>query len=567
MTQRVSDAFACLACAALVAFYAFRQGGYFPDTPGLVGAALLVALALRVVAAERVVAAGRRRLVLAVAALALFGAWTMLSALWSDAPWRAAVESDRVLGYLAVLVLFATLRRGPRSGEWLVRGLALAALVVCGAALATRLAPDAFPTPRDVYPGRLGWPLTYWNALGLLAALGVLACVHVSASARSAALRALAAAALPVLAATLLLTFSRASLALGALAVVAYALLAWSPGAMAALVAAAGPVAVTAVATLRAGALAGDDPAGAAGQAQGHRLAIVVLGAMAAAALARIAVERAPLARLRPPRPRRALIAVAATLAVVAAAGLVAAAARDRGTATADARGHLLSASSSGRHDYWQAALGAFGHRPLDGIGAGTYELWWNAQRPRPTVVVQAHSLPLETLAELGVVGLALLVAALRGVLAAIARRARTRDAAWITLFVAAGVWLLHACIDWDWQMPAVTVWLFAAAGVALAPTAGAAATRRLPAPLRALAGLALVAGAALPSLVALSQVQLRDAGCAGRAPVPAGDRRSATGPLGCRVPCRARRRAGLVRGGGRAHRRGDPPRRPRGAG
>jgi hypothetical protein len=86
VTQRVSDAFACLACAALVAFYAFRQGGYFPDTPGLVAAALLVALALRVVAAERVVAAGRRRLVLAVAALALFGAWTMLSALWSDAP-------------------------------------------------------------------------------------------------------------------------------------------------------------------------------------------------------------------------------------------------------------------------------------------------------------------------------------------------------------------------------------------------------------------------------------------------------------------------------------------------
>ena len=50
---------------------------------------------------------------------------------------------------------------------------------------------------------------------------------------------------------------------------------------------------------------------------------------------------------------------------------------------------------------------------PVAGRGAGTFELAWLEQQPIPVSVVDAHSLYLETLAELGLVGLGLLVLAL----------------------------------------------------------------------------------------------------------------------------------------------------------
>jgi O-antigen ligase len=97
--------------------------------------------------------------------------------------------------------------------------------------------------------------------------------------------------------------------------------------------------------------------------------------------------------------------------------------------------------------------------------------------------VTNAHSLEVETAAELGLLGLLALALLVGGVIAA-ARTALARNAA-----AAAGpsaallAWFLHASIDWDWQLPAVSLPAIVLAGaiVAIAESAprGAAEERR----------------------------------------------------------------------------------------
>src|SRR3954468_17077275 len=80
---RLGDA---LLPAGLVAYCAFDAGGYFPDTPGTVAAALLLVLALRIATVPRRFAGLGRAAAAGAAVLAALLVWTVTSALWSDAP-------------------------------------------------------------------------------------------------------------------------------------------------------------------------------------------------------------------------------------------------------------------------------------------------------------------------------------------------------------------------------------------------------------------------------------------------------------------------------------------------
>jgi hypothetical protein len=116
----------------------------------------------------------------------------------------------------------------------------------------------------------------------------------------------------------------------------------------------------------------------------------------------------------------------------------------------------LFSFTSSNRLALWDIALEDFAAHPVLGSGAGTYEDYWNQRRPNPGSARDAHSLYLETMAELGIVGLALLLAVLALPLTVI-RRARGHP----LLAIAAGgyvAYLVHAAVDWDWELPAVTI-------------------------------------------------------------------------------------------------------------
>lgn len=69
----------------------------------------------------------------------------------------------------------------------------------------------------------------------------------------------------------------------------------------------------------------------------------------------------------------------------------------------------LGDAAGNGRWQFWQSAADVFDAQPLRGIGAGGYATWWSAN-PRFDIgqVQHAHSVLMETAAELGFVGLVL---------------------------------------------------------------------------------------------------------------------------------------------------------------
>jgi O-antigen ligase len=102
--------------------------------------------------------------------------------------------------------------------------------------------------------------------------------------------------------------------------------------------------------------------------------------------------------------------------------------------------------------------LRAFRAEPLHGVGAGGWAVDWLRYRPINDFAQDAHSLPLQTLAELGIIGVLLLIAFLAGI------GVSARDALGRAPARAAGpiagvvVYVAHAPLDWDWQMPAVTL-------------------------------------------------------------------------------------------------------------
>ena len=88
--------------------------------------------------------------------------------------------------------------------------------------------------------------------------------------------------------------------------------------------------------------------------------------------------------------------------------------------------------------------------------GAGTFgDYFWRDHRPAEGFTRLAHSLYLQTLAELGPLGLTLLVLALALPLAFLRGRQTPLVAAVAGAYVA---FLAHAAIDWDWTVTALTI-------------------------------------------------------------------------------------------------------------
>jgi hypothetical protein len=207
------------------------------------------------------------------------------------------------------------------------------------------------------------------------------------------------------------------------------------------------------------------DAPGAA--AQGREMLVATLLAGALAAGLRLAADR-PLGRLAV--PRAATVATSGALALVAAVALVAADPAQRldefndppadpGPSRGFVTRHLASAEGSGRYQFWETGLDAFAEHPVRGIGAGGYESWWAQHGSVAYYIRDAHSLPVELLAELGLLGLgALLLFLLAAVAAALlVRRIDPRAgpaAAGGVAVLACGA--ASAAIDWSWELPAV---------------------------------------------------------------------------------------------------------------
>ena len=145
------------------------------------------------------------------------------------------------------------------------------------------------------------------------------------------------------------------------------------------------------------------------------------------------------------------------------------------GHAESDLNQRLLSFSGNGRADLWRLAWDDAGRHPLLGAGAGTYERYFLVHQPPDfSRVRDAHNLYVETLAEVGPLGLLLLAVALLTPLAML--RAARRHAIVPAAVGAYVAYLVHTGVDWDWELPAVTLTgLLCGAAILLARRSAAA--------------------------------------------------------------------------------------------
>jgi hypothetical protein len=473
-TARTAAALAVLALAT-PAVLAFFKGGYFePARDGaLMAAGALVAVAA-LLAPRALPRAGAPRI--ALAGLAALTAWTALSTRWAplDDPAWSTFERDAL--YLGALLAAAALLRPRAVARCAEPVLAAGAVAVIGYGLLGRLLPDIVHLPPSISAGgRLAQPLTYWNAMGALAAIGVVLCARMAGdAARRPALRAAAAAAGVPLLTGLYLTFSRGALAACAAGLVVLLTLAptYTQLRAVAIVGEAGVGgAFAAAASPYVRTLHGAHPA-----LQGAAVLAALLVAMAIGAAVQLwacRVEADGTTRLGrlplPPRPGWAaagLVAAMLVLPVALAAGQDKPASVDPRFGASTRR---LTSTDSPRYDYWKVALRAFGDAPVKGSGAGGFAVTWLRERPVLSNARDAHSLPIETLAELGLVGFAALALFAAGV-AVSARRAVILDPAFAAGPAAAlAAFAFHASIDWDWEMPALTLVAVGLAGALLA--------------------------------------------------------------------------------------------------
>ena len=152
---------------------------------------------------------------IAVGGLALLTGWIALSANWTTLEGAAQDDTVRSLAYLGALLAGAAAWRDDRAARALEPALAAGALIVIGYGLAGRVLPEIVELSASKSgSGRLEQPLTYWNATGVLAAMGLVLCVRLMGDAgRAVALRVAAAVAVAPLAAGLYLTLSRGAVA------------------------------------------------------------------------------------------------------------------------------------------------------------------------------------------------------------------------------------------------------------------------------------------------------------------------------------------------------------------
>jgi O-antigen ligase len=520
-----------LAPGALV-YLSFNAGGYFPSAPGFVAIVLTGALVLRTTLAARPFEGFSRALAVPLAALILYAAWQLTSVLWAHATARALDSYDRTLLYVLALTLFGSLRCTHERLGWLVRVMFAGMAAVCLIGLVSRVLPHAWPTASSFYDNRLNYPLTYWNAEGMLAAIALILGLHLTAD-RSEhwSVRVLAAAVLPGIAATLLLTFSRGALGVTIVGLLAYCVLTRLSTLPTALIAVAPACAIALRSAWDATLLATNRATTPAAVVQGRHVAIVVGACMLGAGLLRgvlLGVDRRldelSLVRTPPSRSVRAgagAVTAVLVLALALALGAFGFAHRQYDKfvhSTNEARAvqtreRLSEVTNDGRLPLWEAAVRIYDTQRLHGTGAGTYQLYYPRYRTVKSYVADAHSLYLQSLAELGIVGFVLILVVVFGILGGLAARIRGPGRSlYAALFAATLAWAVHQAFDWDWQMPAVTLGVFILAGLALArPQDGRVGFGGLPVA-RTFVALGWLVLAVAPLLVSTSYVRLHRA-------------------------------------------------------
>jgi O-antigen ligase/polysaccharide polymerase Wzy-like membrane protein len=456
---------------------AFFSGGFFdgPRDVALLAAGVVLAVLVAAAPAGQVVPATPAARIALVAAAAYAG-WIALSITWAPLRDFAGDDAERALLYATVLAASAIAfgeRRAARALEPLV---AAGTVIVIGYGLAGRLLPGIVTEhPQRSAVGRLDQPLTYWNATGALAAIGLVLCARVAGDRdRPPALRAGAAAAAVALGMGCYLSFSRGALAALAAGLLTLVVLGPTFGQLRAAVLVAVAGGAGAIAAAASPAVRALDGSMATREREGAIVLAVALVLMGLAAR----IGRRRLADRPLPLPRWSGWAVLAAIVALLVVPIVAAGGHQQAPPATGATNQRFASLGSNRYGYWRVALDTGLDHPLAGVGASGFRVQWLQRRDVDEVVRDAHSLELETFAELGLVGVALL-AALLGAVALSARATYEIDPALAAGPTAAlAAWAFHSAIDWDWEMPALTLVAVVLAGALLTAPRRSAAPR-----------------------------------------------------------------------------------------
>ncbi len=176
---------AVLLCGPTV--LAFFTGGYFDPPRSWAGLLAWLLVALAVLTVPRPLLPGRPAR-LAVFGLAALAGWTLASATWAPIAGTAYHAGQIAVLYLGIVLAAALALRGDRVQRAVEPALAAGALIVIGYGLSERLLPGLLQFQHSISAeGRLEQPLTYWNAMGELAAIGLVLCARLTGDSSRAA--------------------------------------------------------------------------------------------------------------------------------------------------------------------------------------------------------------------------------------------------------------------------------------------------------------------------------------------------------------------------------------------
>lgn len=472
---RLSQLLGPLVIVVALTGMAAAQGGYFPTSWGWATLGLAWPLGVAIVMLGGFPHVSRLALAF-IAALSSLFLWILLSSTWSVEPWESVLDAERTLVYVvgvAFVLLVARRRAGSVYGAVL-----LAVFLVSAYALATRLFPDRLGVFDPIANYRLAEPIGYWNGLAVFAVMGTLLALGIAANGRSMPSKCAAAATLPFLLVTQYFTFGRAgwiALGVGLLAAIAFDR---DPLRLITVaLALAVPSAVAVISASRESPLTHIGAPLSEAADSGHRIALVLmmLSALSAATALAIAIATRRVTVSRRIRLAYSGLLSAAAVAVIATA-LVASStgpiglgkrAYDSFTSaayvppetqgnTTDLETRLFSLSGNGRAQFWRVAWHEYQDHPWLGSGAGTFQSFWLATPNLKFPIHDAHGLYIQTLAELGPIGLALMLFVL---LVPLAAAARARPSPYVAGAAGAYVaFFVHAGVDWDWQLGGVTL-------------------------------------------------------------------------------------------------------------
>jgi hypothetical protein len=424
-----------LLTAGVACFVTFYAKGGLNFEGGMTTTEIVLTLAAGLLGAGAVVLAPARRRTYGLWPLGLLFAFTALTALsvvWSVQPDDSFKDAGRMLAYSGVFGATVALVR-VASDRWpaILGGLALAAAVVCGYALLTKIFPGEL-VPVSPY-ARLEEPYGYWNALGLTAAMGAICCMWLGARRSGhALLSALAYPAMGLLLVTLMLAYSRGALVALALGLVLWLCIVPLRLRGAAVLIAGGACAGAIVAwDFSTHALSAESVTLSERATAGHQLGALLVAMVVVLALVGLAVgfftsrrEPSPVTRQRVGAALLALV----VLALIAFAGALAHSQRGLTGSVSHAVDALtnpnakpppntpgrLTAVASVRARYWKEALEVFSAHPALGAGASGFQTAQLRYRTVATLEVKnAHGFAVQTLADLGAIGLALALALL----------------------------------------------------------------------------------------------------------------------------------------------------------